>query len=217
MECMIRVCLGVAFLVVLHLGFRMWRRQAGRGNLMKPRHYTAVRTMLVALLAPFVLWYVWTPETVPFALSRELPSGIRAIGLMMFIIGFIVRVWAQVTLGHHWSADLSVRDGHEIVRHGPYAWSAHPMYDAYVLIAPGLLLSTQNWAIGLIAIAYVIVSRLRIPQEERMLTVELGQVYVRYFESVRRRRVEAAVCTAVSVFIAVHMFGMGWELLSIIG
>ncbi|PLX28338.1 hypothetical protein C0581_02645, partial [Candidatus Parcubacteria bacterium] len=83
---------------------------------------------------------------------------------------------------------------------------------SYFFASLGLLLSTQSWLIGGIAIAYVVVSQLRVKKEERMLLEEFGDAYVRYVASTRLRQREFVRCAASSIFLVCHAVGMLWEL-----
>lgn len=60
--------------------------------------------------------------------------GIAADAIV--VAGVAFTVWARVTLGRNWSAEVTFKQGHELIESGPYALARHPIYTG--LIAMGL-------------------------------------------------------------------------------
>ncbi len=55
-------------------------------------------------------------------------------GLAVTIAGLGFMVWSRVALGRNWSASVTIKQDHDLVRSGPYAIVRHPLY-AGVLLA----------------------------------------------------------------------------------
>lgn len=178
LENVIRMTLLAALLTAMNLGLMMAVGRRGRGSLTSPDGLTLVRTTIVAIIGPLLMWYLIHPKSISCPLV--LADNDRLAGLVVFISGMSLRIWSQKVLGDQWSADISVRHGHKLVESGPYRWLRHPIYTSYLLIAPGLLFSTGNWLIGLLAIGYTLVSAMRIREEERMLLQVFGEEYQSY-------------------------------------
>lgn len=51
-----------------------------------------------------------------------------ATGLGLTVLGIVFSVWARFYLGSNWSASVTVKQNHELVRSGPYALVRHPIY-----------------------------------------------------------------------------------------
>jgi protein-S-isoprenylcysteine O-methyltransferase Ste14 len=46
------------------------------------------------------------------------------------VAGAAFTVWARVTLGRNWSAEVTFKQDHELIESGPYALARHPIYTA---------------------------------------------------------------------------------------
>jgi protein-S-isoprenylcysteine O-methyltransferase Ste14 len=51
--------------------------------------------------------------------------------------GVAFSVWARVTLGRNWSAEVTFKQDHELIESGPYALVRHPIYTGLLLMALG--------------------------------------------------------------------------------
>jgi protein-S-isoprenylcysteine O-methyltransferase Ste14 len=96
------------------------------------------------------------------------------IGVAVMVLGLAVAVWARVHLGTNWSGVVTLKEGHELIRTGPYRNIRHPIYTG---ILGGFLGSAiVNGQIrGLIAMAVIWVSfYIKARREEKLLTQEFG-------------------------------------------
>ena len=66
-----------------------------------------------------------------------------AVALVLVGLGF--SVWARVALGTNWSGLVTVKVGHELVRHGPYRRIRHPIYSGILLGLAGSALATNGY------------------------------------------------------------------------
>lgn len=98
--------------------------------------------------------------------------------------GFALAVWARVHLGRNWSAVVTLKDEHTLIRSGPYAITRHPIYMGILTAAAAtaLLRSSVADAVGfaLLATAFVIKAR----QEERLMDATFGAAYAAYRQDV---------------------------------
>ena len=114
--------------------------------------------------------------------ARWLPDTggayLTGVGLVAFGLGF--SVWARVVLGGNWSATVTLKRGHEIVRAGPYTWIRHPIYTGLLLAFAGCGVARGEWR-GILAVLIAgaaLWRKLRL--EERWLTEEFGTRYTDY-------------------------------------
>jgi protein-S-isoprenylcysteine O-methyltransferase Ste14 len=61
-------------------------------------------------------------------------------------------IWARHYLGANWSATITIRNSHFLVRTGPYSRMRHPMYSGLLLAIAGTALARGEWR-GLLAFA----------------------------------------------------------------
>jgi len=149
-----------------------------------------VQTALVVVsLAVFaVLIYVlWIP--VPASVSPGLGLLLRVLGLVLFLVGTLLVLWARRTLGRMWgistSRQVKLLPDHELVKGGPYAIVRHPMYAGwwFALIGTILIYRTLILIILLVFSVYVFVRRARL--EEKVLAERFGPDWEAYAASTK--------------------------------
>ncbi len=59
------------------------------------------------------------------------------MGVGLCLAGFGFAVWARVHIGRNWGMPMSLREGHELVTSGPYAYVRHPIYSGLMLAMIG--------------------------------------------------------------------------------
>lgn len=95
--------------------------------------------------------------------------------------------WAARTMGHNWSLVARVRDDHELVMNGPFAWVRHPIYVAMALFLIGWALTGGREYYLLIAMPVFLAGTLiRTSQEEALLRRQFGARYDDYAARVKR-------------------------------
>lgn len=116
-------------------------------------------------------------------LYRHVPSAgtwAPGTGWLLVLLGLGFACWARYALGRNWSGDVQLKQGHELVTHGPYRWVRHPIYTGMLLGVVGTILATGSW-LGLLALALVgggFWYKLR--HEEHWMREQFGETYVAY-------------------------------------
>ena len=85
------------------------------------------------------------PRLWPWA-SIMLPPALvfwTAIGLIW--LGFLLRLWAILTLGRHFRTSVRILDEHKLVTRGPYRLLRHPSYTGGLMTISGVGLAMGNW------------------------------------------------------------------------
>ncbi|HTV74588.1 MAG TPA: isoprenylcysteine carboxylmethyltransferase family protein [Candidatus Acidoferrales bacterium] len=118
-----------------------------------------------------------------YGLWREMsialgPIG-TSVGLALCVLGFGFAVWARVYLGSNWGMPMSLREGHELVTTGPYAYARHPIYGGILLAMIGsTIVAGPPWFFILLLFgAYFIYSA---KVEEKTMAREFPNLYPAY-------------------------------------
>lgn len=101
------------------------------------------------------------------------------VGVGLCLAGFGFAFWARVHLGRNWGMPMSLRQGHELVTSGPYAYVRHPIYSGIMLAMMGTALAVNIvWLILLPAyFAYFIFSA---RTQEKMMLAQFPDTYPAY-------------------------------------
>jgi protein-S-isoprenylcysteine O-methyltransferase Ste14 len=103
--------------------------------------------------------------------GRFVPASpiVNLVGLVLAVAGIAFAIWARVHLGSNWSARVTVKEEHSLVRTGPYRYVAHPIYSGIILGLLGTAVIFGLWsalvATGFFLAAFIIKSRV---EEVRM-------------------------------------------------
>ena len=153
-------------------------REGGRGVLL---FRVAVFFLLVAFLVMYIIGMLWIDR-----FSFPLPDGLRWAGFTLGILSVVFWTWTQVTLDTRWSAQLQLRQEHQLVTTGPYARIRHPLYAAMFGWALAVALLTANWIFVAFAVLSIAGTLVRIPKEEQMMLETFGDDYKAYMQRTGR-------------------------------
>jgi protein-S-isoprenylcysteine O-methyltransferase Ste14 len=115
--------------------------------------------------------------SLPLLPHRPLTS---AVGLALLVLGLAFTVWARLHLGRNWSGTVTLKEGHELIRSGPYAYVRHPIYTGLLvaLLGSAVACGELRAMIGLGVVAGAFIRKLRI--EERLMREIFPGQYQRY-------------------------------------
>ena len=106
---------------------RTKERQPLRGRLL----YLGLTVLVVMLLNGGIL---------KLHLDRPVLPHTSATGILadlLVLLGMGIALWARVTLGANWSSRVTLKEGHELIRRGPYRLIRHPIYSGLLLMVLG--------------------------------------------------------------------------------
>lgn len=107
-------------------------------------------------------------------------NGAEYAGLAITICGAVLALWARTLLGRNWSAFVTIKQDHEIIRHGPYRVVRHPIYSGFLLSVLGTALAIGEVRV-LFAIGFVFLGFwLKLRTEEEFLAEQFGGRYLQY-------------------------------------
>ena len=103
--------------------------------------------------------------------------ALAVTGVALTWIGIAIALWARWQLGQYWSARVTIKEDHKLIRTWPYAYFRHPIYSGIDLAAVGGALAIDQWrcvaGLGLIILGYWIKAR----KEESMLVAQFGEAF----------------------------------------
>jgi len=128
-------------------------------------------------------WLLWAPA-VPgeFLEARLFPrsAALYFSGAAVLACGLGFAVWARQHLGRNWSGTVTVKEGHELIRTGPYRYVRHPIYTGLLLGFIGSAIARDEWrGVLAVAIAWLALWR-KLRLEERWMQERFGAAYARY-------------------------------------
>jgi protein-S-isoprenylcysteine O-methyltransferase Ste14 len=137
--------------------------------------------LLGLVLCALMFYFLWIPlPAIPAATGLILDFA----GLALYLAGCAFVLWARRTLGRMWglstSRDVKLRDDHQIVQSGPYAFVRNPMYFGWWVAMLGLLLLYPVWMVLLMLAFSVIAFIGRARREDAALAERFGGAWAEY-------------------------------------
>jgi protein-S-isoprenylcysteine O-methyltransferase len=164
--------------VALAVAKRSKSRASGKDRLTLPLLWTVIGT---SILAGLYLRAALPEGRLPH------PQTFYVIGLILFILGLIVRWVAIIHLGRFFTVNIAIADDHELITTGPYRFVRHPSYTGTLLIFLGFGLCTLNifsFAAVFLPITAAFLWRMHV--EEKALLGAFGERYQSYVASSHR-------------------------------
>jgi protein-S-isoprenylcysteine O-methyltransferase Ste14 len=122
------------------------------------------------------------------ALNRRFVPDTPAVwwtGFALTVAGAALAIWARLLLGANWSATVTVKQDHELMRTGPYAAVRHPIYSGFLLAMLGTAIAFGEIR-GLIGLVIALIAwRMKSLIEERFMLDQFGEQYARYKREVK--------------------------------
>jgi protein-S-isoprenylcysteine O-methyltransferase Ste14 len=137
----------------------------------------------------FIIWLILLMGTSFQNLQRPLytmQSPMNVVGALIFIIGLVITVNAQMTLKRNYSGTLRIREGHQLITHGIYKYVRHPVYTGTLLRTFAIPIYTTSLLGFLFALVGIPLFIYRIGVEEQMLIEEFSDEYLEYTKATRK-------------------------------
>ncbi len=98
-------------------------------------------------------------------------------GTALTWMGIGLAIWARYHLAEYWSARVTIKENHQLIRTGPYTHLRHPIYTGLILATIGSALVIGQWRC-LIGLCLVVAGYcLKAKTEESMLTQQFGEAF----------------------------------------
>ena len=165
--------------------FMYWRISASGVKAVQRRESPASRAAHIVplVIAGVLLWMRDIPGG-GILFQHFLPWGYATYwsGTALLVLGLAFSVWARIYLGRNWSGTVTIKEQHELVRGGPYAYVRHPIYTGLLLAFIGTAIVRGEWR-GVLAVLIAFAALWRkLRLEERWMIETFGDEYRRYRE-----------------------------------
>jgi protein-S-isoprenylcysteine O-methyltransferase Ste14 len=109
---------------------------------------------------------------------------LQAIGLVVFLSGLALAIWARRSLGRNWGMPMTEKADPELVTTGPYSRVRHPIYSGIILAMIGTAIAVSwYWVLAVVLLgAYFVYSA---TMEERYMAGLFPEAYPAYKRSTK--------------------------------
>jgi protein-S-isoprenylcysteine O-methyltransferase Ste14 len=99
------------------------------------------------------------------------------LGVVFTWLGIGLAIWARNHLAEYWSARVTIKEDHRLIRTGPYARLRHPIYTGLILATIGSTLVIDRWRCVLGTCLVVLGFCVKAMKEESMLSQQFGDAF----------------------------------------
>jgi protein-S-isoprenylcysteine O-methyltransferase Ste14 len=170
------IAVGIVWLLAASTTKRAAKRYAGPGRVFQ---------MALLLVAFLLMFYRRIPLGPLEARVVPLSPASTAVGAVLAFGGLLFALWARFYLGRNWSAEITVKQDHQLIRTGPYAVVRHPIYSGFLFALLGTAIDAGVLR-GFLALALAGAGwRLKSLVEERFMEQQFGAEYASYKRDVK--------------------------------
>ncbi len=170
------------FILVFWAGY--WKLRASQSKKEKPE--IARKRTFIYLLSKYGSWVLDAFVLIQLAGYSFLPihlgpSG-QIIGIILVCIGFLIAVFARISLDSNWSNafEYQIKKKHELITRGVYQYIRHPIYTGMILAGTGAELVAESYVFIPVFVVMSIWAYTQAKKEERILSTHFGKSYQEY-------------------------------------
>jgi protein-S-isoprenylcysteine O-methyltransferase Ste14 len=142
------------------------------------RAVTPRLVLAVLELATLLAWLLLARGRWRFFAEHD--TAVALAGAVLALTGALFAAWAKARLGRHFSPQLGVQQGHQLVTTGPYAVVRHPLYLGLIDFIIGSALFLNDVALLGVGALFAVYFTAQLRIEERLFARHFGgewQVY----------------------------------------
>jgi protein-S-isoprenylcysteine O-methyltransferase len=174
------LCFVIQILVWIITGF------SNKKTLTKKGGWT-LRITAIIILVVLIGFQEDIFRIVPVLHIQLWPTNISSglVADLVTFIGLLVMLWARKTLGRNWSGNIVLKENHELITAGPYAYVRHPIYTGLTLMILGVAIYNGNILWLAFTAIFFCGAYYKARKEEILLISHFGQIYLDYKARVR--------------------------------
>ena len=127
----------------------------------------------------FVLLYDSAPSYLNWLNHSFVPERqwIGWLGAWLTLAGVLFAIWARIRIGKEWSGEVQIKEGHQLIRSGPYAHIRHPIYTGLLIAVMGTAFAVDEYRALLgVLVIYIGFAR-KAKKEESFLAAQFGSAF----------------------------------------
>lgn len=173
-------------LCLVWAGSEAWLSWRKRATASEAHDAGTLRVLWLVLgAAMFIGMFFAFTDLARFAPAWRGPALWTDLALMAAGLG--LRWWSVGVLAQQFTVNVAIRDGHLLVREGPYAWVRHPSYNGALMTFLGCGLACGNWiSLTVLTLPVALAFMRRIRVEEAVLAQAFPHDYPVYARSTGR-------------------------------
>lgn len=177
---------GIVIIGCWEVFFIYWLVRALKGKVIaeKQTRLSALCHRVPVCLGGILLLF----QHLPPPLNRSLIShtlAIQIIGAVVCVLGLFITIWARRTLAGNWSSDVTFKQGHELIKAGPYRFVRHPIYTGMLAMCLGTAINMTLLRAWLAVLVMFFGFWIKIRQEEKLLLRHFPDAYPSYRKEVK--------------------------------
>ena len=146
-----------------------------------------MRTLAIIIVGSFIFLREQITSIIPFFTLElwdySLWTGILAD--VIVLLGMSLMIWSRITLGENWSANVLVKEKHELITKGPYTYVRHPIYSGLIMMILGIAIYSGSFSEVFLFVLFFFGAYYKGIKEERLLTKHFPEEYPNYKKQVK--------------------------------
>jgi protein-S-isoprenylcysteine O-methyltransferase Ste14 len=114
------------------------------------------------------------PAVIPDSEAAHVAAFLLTLGGLAFAL------WSRFIIGRNWSAVITIKQDHELIRSGPYAIVRHPIYCGFLTAVIGAAIERGTIEAFAGAAILAIIFRFKSELEEKFMIEHFGDAYRKY-------------------------------------
>ena len=178
---------GVMLLIWCAMRYPAMRRARRQKTRVDNRTVLDISLLTICVFGLVVLPIAWRLGLFAGFADRSQSLSVVVLGVATAAVFLWLFRRSHKDLGRNWSVTLEVREGHQLVTGGVYAFVRHPMYASFFLWSFAQALLIPNWIAGFFGFAAVLaLYAVRQSREEAMMRQTFGWEYDAYCARTKR-------------------------------
>jgi protein-S-isoprenylcysteine O-methyltransferase Ste14 len=140
--------------------------------------------LLIGVIFIFDFWNFFNHGWLNAQLVPATPFWVL-FGAAVTITGILFCFWARAILGKNWSGTVTIKQDHELILRGPYAFVRHPIYTGLLMgmLGTAFVYGFARCFVGVLVLGLAF--WLKSQTEEQFMVQQFGEQYLRYRQEVR--------------------------------